>query len=61
MTKNLPVSDTVVELSFRRCKTGCTHRRSKCKKNNLSCTEMCLCVNCSNEKNTKKKLTGIQM
>ena len=56
MTKNPPVSDTVVELSLCRDKTGCTHRRSLCKKNDLLCTEMCLCVNCSNEKSHKEKI-----
>ena len=57
MTKNPPVSDTVVELSLCRCKTGCTHRRSICKKkNDLLCTKMCLCVNCSNEKSRKEKI-----
>ena len=40
MTKNLPVSDTVVERSLCRCKTGCTQRRCICKKNNLLCTEI---------------------
>ena len=56
MTKNLPVSDNVLELSLCRCKTGCTQRRCKFKKNNLLCTEMCLCVSCSSEKSGKEKM-----
>ena len=44
MTKNLPVTKTVVELSLCQCKTVCAQRRCVCKKNNLLCTEMCLCV-----------------
>ena len=54
MTKNPPVSDTVVELCLYRDKTGSTYRRSICKKNDLLCTEMCLCVNGSNEKTHKE-------
>ena len=56
MTKSSPVPDTVVELSLSRCKTGCTQRRYICKKNDLLCTEMCLCVNCSNEKSDEEKI-----
>ena len=56
MTKNPPVPDTVVELSLCRCKTGCTQRRCICKKNNLLCTEMCLCVNFSNDKSDEEKI-----
>ena len=55
MTKNLPVSDNVFDLSLYCCKTGCTQRRCICKKNSLLCTEMCLCVNCSNKKSDKEK------
>lgn len=40
ITKNLPVSDTVVELRLCRCKTACTQRKCICKKNNVFCTEM---------------------
>ena len=57
MTITPPVSDVVAELGLCRCKTGCTQRRCICKKNNLLCTEMCLCVNCSDEKSDEEKLT----
>ena len=45
------IPDIVVELSSCRCKTGCIQKQRRCisKMNNFLCTEMCLCVNCSNE------------
>ena len=66
MTKNLLVSDTVVELSLCFCKTRCTQRRCICKKNNLLCTDSCVqrCVYAETflmKKATKKKLTRIKM
>ena len=56
MTKNVLLFETVAEISLCRCKTGCTQRRCTCKKNNLLCTEMFLCVNSSNEKSDKEKI-----
>ena len=56
MTKNLPVSDTKVELSLCSCRIGCTKRSSTCKKDNLLSPEISLCVNCFNEKSDKEKI-----
>ena len=42
------VLEAVVELSICRCKTGCKSMRCKCRKNNLTCTEMCFCEECGN-------------
>ena len=56
MAKNPPVPDPVTELSLCLCKIECTHTRCICKKNNLLCTEMCLCVNCSNGKRIEEKI-----
>ena len=55
MTKNLPVSDTKVELRLCSCRTGCTKRSSTCKKDNLLSPEISLCVNCFNEKSDNEK------
>ena len=43
-----PVPDVVIELSFCKCETNCNSMRCKCKKNDLTCTEMCSCTNCKN-------------
>ena len=59
--KNPPVHDTLNKLSLHRFKPGCTQRTCIRKKNSFLYTEMCLCVNCSNKKATKKKLTQIKM
>ena len=44
-----PVPNAMVELSFCRCKTGCKTNRCKCRKNEMSCTEMCYCEDCEND------------
>ena len=31
-----------------KCKTGCTTRRCKCKKENIQCGPSCQCINCKN-------------
>ena len=49
MTNNPPAPETIIELSMCQCKTGCSNQRCRCKKNDLLCTEMCLCVNCIND------------
>ena len=37
-----------IELSVCGCKSNCKTNRYKCKKNNLTCTDMCKCTNCYN-------------
>ena len=48
MTDQHPVAEAVVEHSICRCNTGCKSMRCKCRKNNLTCTEMCFCEECGN-------------
>ena len=48
MTTNLSALESVIELSSRGCKGGCVDGRCRCFKNNLVCTEICLCDNCEN-------------
>ena len=48
LTDLSPVPDVVAELSFCKCQTNCNSMRCKCKKNDLTCTEMCSCTNCEN-------------
>ena len=49
MIGDLPAPTDFIELIMCSCKTGCSSGRCTCKKNNLSCTEMCkgsdACVN----------------
>ena len=49
LTDMPPVSEQVIEVSSCKCKTGCNMMRCKCKKNNMVCTEMYLCVECQND------------
>ena len=49
MANEKPVSVSVVELAFCRCKHGCETKRCTCKKNNLICSEMCFCQHCENQ------------
>ena len=51
MTTNHPAPDSITERSVCRCKTGCKSGRCQCHKNNLLCSEMCLCENCTNCEN----------
>ena len=48
MTTNPPAPDSIIKLSVCRCRTGCKSGRSRYHKNNLLCSEMCLCENCTN-------------
>ena len=53
---DLPAPTGLIELSMRPCKTGCPSGRCNCKKNNLSCTEMCKCSDaCENSDCNKKE------
>ena len=47
-TDQLPAPDAVIQMSLCKCRTGCNTMRCKCYKNQLGCTEMCLCANCEN-------------
>ena len=48
MTDQLPAPQQIVELSICKCKSGCDSARCSCNKNNLVCTELCLCEDCQN-------------
>ena len=48
MTDLLPAPESVIELSMCKCTQGCMTQRCKCKKNDMVCTEMCLCRECEN-------------
>ena len=45
-----PTMDNILESASCNCKTGCTNRRCKCKKEDLTCTELCGCTECGNQK-----------
>ena len=47
LTKNLPAPECIIEISSRKCKTGCNSGRCRCHKNSLVCSEMFLCQNMS--------------
>lgn len=49
LTDMPPAPEQLIEVSSCICKTGCNTMRCKCKKNNMVCTEMCLCVECQND------------
>ena len=48
MTTLLPAPESVIDLSMCRCRTKCENLRCKCRKNELNCSEMCLCIDCGN-------------
>ena len=48
MTNQLAAPKHIVELCISKCKTGCESLRCSCEKNNLVCTEMCMCNDCKN-------------
>ena len=48
-TDSLPASKAVIEMTVCSCKTKCLTNRCKCRKNNLKCTDMCLCIDCEND------------
>ena len=56
MTNQPPVPEAVVELSFCKCKTGCSSMRCKCQKSGFTSTEMCDCVECENLENHDDEL-----
>ena len=51
MTTLPPAPESVIDLSLCRCKTKCVSLRCVCRKNGMSCSEMCFCENCENCKN----------
>ena len=53
MTDQLP--GAVTEMSHCKCRTGCTTMRCKCYKNQLECTEICMCANCKNNSDEPDK------
>ena len=48
MTDALP-APKVIEMTICRCKSNCQTKRCMCNKNDLKCSEMCLCVDCQND------------
>ena len=48
MTDKLAAPESIIELSLCKCKGDCSTLRCGCRKNQLQCTEMCLCCDCSN-------------
>ena len=48
MTDQLAAPKHIVELCICKCKTGCESLRCSFKKNDLVCTEMCMCNDCKN-------------
>ena len=48
MTSLAPAQESIIDLTVCRCKTNCSTNRCKCRKNGLSCSEMCGCEDCEN-------------
>jgi hypothetical protein len=46
----LPAMDNILESSSCKCNTGCKTKRCGFKKEDLECTELCLCCDCQNQK-----------
>lgn len=53
----LPAMDNILESASCNCKTGCKNRRCKCKKEDLTCTELCGCTECENQKKPMRMFT----
>ena len=53
----IDVANVITELSFCKCQTECQTEcktmRCKCRRNNLTCTEMCSCTDCQNDDDNK--------
>ena len=49
MTKPPPAPVSIAELCLCKYRSGCNTLRCNCKKNNLVCTEMCICDGCEND------------
>ena len=56
MTDQLPESDAVIKTSLCKCQKGCNTMRCKCRRNELGCTEMCLCTNCENNNDESEEI-----
>lgn len=49
-TKILPAPQAIIELVRCQCKTNCSTQRCSCRKNDLTCTELCSCdTECAND------------
>ncbi|KAG1663115.1 hypothetical protein GQR58_020553 [Nymphon striatum] len=52
-TKILPAPQAIIELVRCQFKTNCSSQRCSCRKNNLTCTELCLCdTECTNDEDS---------
>ena len=52
-TKVLPAPQAIIELVRCQCKTNCSTQRCFCRRNNLPCTELCLCdIECANDEDS---------
>ena len=50
LTENLSAPLELIELSVCSCKSASSTKRCKCNKNGLTCSDMCKCLNCKNNK-----------
>ncbi len=49
-TKVLPAPQAIIELVRCQCRTNCSTQRCSCRRNNLPCTELCVCdIDCAND------------
>ncbi len=49
-TKVLPAPQAIIELVRCQCRTNCSTQRCSCRRNNLSCTELCVWdIDCAND------------
>ncbi|XP_077149149.1 uncharacterized protein LOC143810148 [Ranitomeya variabilis] len=56
MTDVLPAPKAIIEMISCQCKHDCSSSRCSCRKNNLSCTDLCQCDSeCMNDEDTQTK------
>ena len=56
MTDALPAPKAIIEMVSCQCKRDCSSARCSCRKNNLSCTDLCQCGSaCQNDEDTQDK------
>jgi hypothetical protein len=55
MTNALPAPEAIIEMVSCQCKRDCSSARCSCRKNNLSCTDLCQCGSaCQNDEDTRE-------
>ena len=61
MTNCLPAPMALIELSVCSCILNCKTNRCKCRKNNLTCTDMCKCTKYDNSHTLENDYSDIEI